>query len=334
MKKLLGLFLIIAGCFTIFSAQSMLGMIAAPVVLSQAVFASVPSGQSLYEEFMVFDDGIPTSPFLGGSAGQNFGGLGDMAESYFGNIQLSEAEIQAFYDLVDAGYTAEIVPEWQLKLMLQSNRQALSPAYIHTSGYVGPASFVCAPLIVGDSYRTVAYGADKGADAHGHEFYDHTGIDFGVNGQNGLPVISPIGGEVVYAAPNGSWGLSVIIENDGYQVLLGHASQVNVVPGQIVEAGDVVMSTGGGTGDPIRDGNSSGAHVHFETRYCLSGEGGQNECWTENPNLLTLPGQTEACLWDVQITEPQKNWEVGSGNNTFDGVNNNAAPDPPGLLIK
>jgi murein DD-endopeptidase MepM/ murein hydrolase activator NlpD len=53
----------------------------------------------------------------------------------------------------------------------------------------------------------------------------------------------------------------------------------------VVRAGDVVALSGS-------TGNSTGPHVHFETRECMGGG-----CTPRDPNQVLLPGQAETCAW-------------------------------------
>ena len=117
--------------------------------------------------------------------------------------------------------------------------------------------------------------------------YHHSGIDIGTNFEQNLPVRTPMGGKVVFAGLLEDYGLSITIENDGYQVLLAHASSLTNGSAQVVQAGDVVMLSGGDNGD-WRDGSSSGAHIHFEIRVCS-----EMGCQAVDPMTAYLPGQTQ-----------------------------------------
>jgi len=118
---------------------------------------------------------------------------------------------------------------------------------------------------------------------------------------------------VVFAGPYGGWGYSIIIENNGYQVLLSHASEMMLngsivqpdqIVGQIVQAGDVVMLSGGANKD-WRDGSSSGSHIHFEIRQCSPET---KECSRAiDPMKALLPGQTQMCNWYQQVSDPSLN---------------------------
>src|SRR5262245_43215465 len=61
---------------------------------------------------------------------------------------------------------------------------------------------------------------------HDPFYLGHTGVDLPLaEGQN---VYATLGGRVVWAGDNGPWGNLVVIENGGYQIWLGHLSQINV----------------------------------------------------------------------------------------------------------
>jgi hypothetical protein len=178
-----------------------------------------------------------------------------------------------------------------------------SPAY--DFGWVPPEfvdrpQFICAPLVVGGiTYQTDYYGSNRGPD-----HWEHTGIDFGTNLQEGLPVITPIHGKIVYAGGLGAWGNTVVIQNGKYQVWLTHGVEFNVEEGAVVQAGDVVLFSGGRPGSPGA-GESTGPHLHFEIRVCSEKD---QLCEIVNPNTTLLPGQEQMCFWSAQVSAPEINW--------------------------
>ena len=67
-------------------------------------------------------------------------------------------------------------------------------------------------------------------------------------------------GVVISAGWNGGYGKAIIIQhNDTQQTLYGHLSEVSVQPGQSIAQGTVIGLVGS-------TGNSTGPHLHFETR--------------------------------------------------------------------
>jgi murein DD-endopeptidase MepM/ murein hydrolase activator NlpD len=88
----------------------------------------------------------------------------------------------------------------------------------------------------------------------------HGGLD--IHLRTGDPVYAADGGVIIFA---GWWGgagygnLIVVDHLNGWQTWYGHLSQVNVVCGQAVSAGNVI-GLGGSTGW------STGPHLHFEVR--------------------------------------------------------------------
>ncbi len=182
----------------------------------------------------------------------------------------------------------------------------ISVGIVAFDGYQGATSFVCQPLVSdGTSYITSDFGDPRTAN------YNHSGLDYGTNGQQGLNVITPMGGKVVYVGIYGGWGYTVIIENAGKQVLLSHSSEIPVSVGDIVQAGDIVAQSGGcqtqeWSGDRAycvdpKDGASTGAHLHFEVRDCREDADGEVRCGAVNPNNVTLPGQGQFCNWNAQV---------------------------------
>lgn len=87
----------------------------------------------------------------------------------------------------------------------------------------------------------------------------HYGIDIKLN--TGSEVVSAFEGMVRISQYSSSYGNVVVIRhNNGLETLYAHLSKRKVKPGDFVQAGELI-GLGGNTG------RSSGAHLHFETRY-------------------------------------------------------------------
>lgn len=84
----------------------------------------------------------------------------------------------------------------------------------------------------------------------------HTGSDF--CGGQGLPIVAPANGKVVFAGPLTVRGNATIIDH-GWGVFSGiwHQSEINVQVGQQVQAGELIGVVGG-------TGRVTGAHLHWE----------------------------------------------------------------------
>lgn len=152
------------------------------------------------------------------------------------------------------------------------------------NGYQGPESFRCIlPPVQG--YLTDPYGTVR------PQGLVHLGIDYGTY-YTPVDVRTPFGGQVVFAGSAGSYGNLVIVENAGYRLYLAHHSEMFVLPGQQVQAGDVVGRSGS-------TGNSSGIHVHLETRIW------NGDTWVAvDPQRVRLPGQVAPCDWEM-LTLPE-----------------------------
>lgn len=152
------------------------------------------------------------------------------------------------------------------------------PLAFQLADYTGPASFNCtAPA--DSSVVSGVFGEQRG------EFI-HAGIDFAQCSRVGYAVYTPMGGQVTYAEYHELYGYTVVIENDGWQVIFAHNLADLVSVGDIVEAGQVVALSGS-------SGNSGGPHIHFEVRNCEDGQ-----CRPVNPGEVLLPGQSEICEWE------------------------------------
>lgn len=98
----------------------------------------------------------------------------------------------------------------------------------------------------------------------------HCIITQALHGKNGYDLGCPIGTPVAAAADgtviaaksgwNGGYGNMVIISHpNGTQTVYGHLSKLNVTTGQNVNDGQIIGATG-------NSGQSTGPHLHFETR--------------------------------------------------------------------
>jgi murein DD-endopeptidase MepM/ murein hydrolase activator NlpD len=159
--------------------------------------------------------------------------------------------------------------------------------------YAGPESFVCQMPVEG-GYLTSRYGDPRPGG------YNHTGVDFGSNYRS-EEIYSPMGGMVTHAGWSYWLGWTVVVENNGSQVILGHMccggsgttsaptgeSTLQVQQGDLIEAGSVVGQTG-------ETGNSDGIHLHFEVRRCDA----DGRCSIQNPSSAILPGQDPLCDWE------------------------------------
>ncbi len=93
----------------------------------------------------------------------------------------------------------------------------------------------------------------------------HSGTDFGAS--LGTPVLAADAGNVAIADFLGGYGLTIVLEHEKstQQTLYGHLSEIFVQSGEWVEQGAVIGRVGS-------TGNSTGPHLHFETR-ALTPEG-------------------------------------------------------------
>ena len=86
----------------------------------------------------------------------------------------------------------------------------------------------------------------------------HAGIDI-ANGV-GTPIRAAKAGTVILAGWNGGYGNCIVIDHGGgFSTLYGHMSRLRASEGQRVSQGDLI-------GDMGSTGNSTGSHLHFETR--------------------------------------------------------------------
>jgi LysM repeat protein len=87
----------------------------------------------------------------------------------------------------------------------------------------------------------------------------HAGIDIAAD--TGNPIYTAQGGRVVFAGWKGGYGLAVIVDHGrGWETLYGHADEIYVSYGQIIQSGQCIGAVG-------NTGYSTGPHLHFEVLY-------------------------------------------------------------------
>jgi Peptidase family M23 len=90
----------------------------------------------------------------------------------------------------------------------------------------------------------------------------HSGVDIGA--PMGAPVVAAGTGIVMSSGWLGGYGKAIVIQHNGVQqTLYGHLSEVFVQAGQRIEQGTVIGRVGS-------TGNSTGPHLHFETKIATS----------------------------------------------------------------
>ena len=86
----------------------------------------------------------------------------------------------------------------------------------------------------------------------------HAGLD--IANDLGTPIRAAKGGTVILAGWNGGYGNSIVVDHGGgLSTLYAHASRLRAAEGQAVGQGELIADMGS-------TGNSTGSHLHFETR--------------------------------------------------------------------
>jgi murein DD-endopeptidase MepM/ murein hydrolase activator NlpD len=91
----------------------------------------------------------------------------------------------------------------------------------------------------------------------------HSGLDLAA--PSGAPIVAAGSGTVISAGWNGGYGKAIIIQHsDTQQTVYGHLSEISVQTGQTIAQGTVIGLVGS-------TGNSTGPHLHFESRMPTAG---------------------------------------------------------------
>lgn len=115
---------------------------------------------------------------------------------------------------------------------------------------------------MGEGNALMGWGWDWPVGSHVITQYYHEGhkaIDIG-SLPVGSEVSAPASGEITYAGWSDSgYGNLVVVSSGGYNIYLGHLSEISVSLGDNVEQGQKVGESG-------NTGNSTGPHLHLEIR--------------------------------------------------------------------
>lgn len=164
---------------------------------------------------------------------------------------------------------------------------AFAPLVLETESVVADLERVTAAAralpvgrpLAGELEQTSAFGYRL--DPFNRSAALHSGIDF--RAVHGAPVRATAAGRVTIAEATGGYGNMVEVEHDGgVATRYGHLAAISVVPGQRVEAGQVVGRAGS-------TGRSTGTHLHYETR--IDGEAVNPTRFLEAGRLLAAAAQ-------------------------------------------
>jgi len=159
-------------------------------------------------------------------------------------LDLTNPQIEPDDWVMVPGGKRETQPIWIKVDITQSGAgvagSSCSGGYVGTGGFIWPT---------GNNYLS------------GNDYFEgHRAID--IAAPEGTQVRAADSGVIIKAATgwNYGYGLVIVIDHgNGYRTLYAHLSQINVLPCQSVNQGQVIGYSG-------NTGNSLGAHLHFEVR--------------------------------------------------------------------
>lgn len=160
---------------------------------------------------------------------------------------------QHLQSILDADSTFNLINYWDTEICYNSEARAFNYDQINDTIWLCAVDSIHKQFVIPvRNVVTSRYGWRKGRM--------HYGIDINLN--TGDTVRSAFSGRVRYAKFNsGGYGNLVVIRHyNGLETFYAHLSKIDVVPNQLVEAGESI-GLGGNTG------RSFGAHLHFEVRF-------------------------------------------------------------------
>lgn len=167
-------------------------------------------------------------------------------------------------NVVDGGYDTQTisVPSDRTDLLAAENVRAEEAKVAAVLSVFTPDLVLRQPFVqpIGVENPTSSpFGTRRYYDSGPNSYWGyHAGQDF--SAAAGVPALAPAAGIVVLAEPLTVRGNAVILDH-GRGVFTGywHLSEINVTPGQVVNAGDLLGLVG-------NTGLSTGAHLHWEMR--------------------------------------------------------------------
>lgn len=154
-----------------------------------------------------------------------------------------------------ASYTYRVNEGTDVKGEIQKNSNNIIPSEINENGLAWP--------VPSTKNITSEFNPGRIHPITG-KVQAHNGMDIADAGVFGQPAVSVKDGTVIYAGQAGGYGNVVMISHgDGFETRYGHLDSISVKTGDKVKVGQEVGKVGS-TGD------STGAHLHFETR--MNGE--------------------------------------------------------------
>jgi len=160
---------------------------------------------------------------------------------------------QHLQSLLDADTTFNLINYWDTEVCYSSEARASNYDQINDTIWLCAVDSIHKQFVMPiQNVVTSRYGWRKGRM--------HYGIDLNLN--TGDTIYASFSGRVRYAKYNdGGYGNLVVIRHyNGLETYYAHLSKINVVPNQLVEAGQAI-GLGGNTG------RSFGAHLHYEVRF-------------------------------------------------------------------
>ncbi|OQY86732.1 MAG: hypothetical protein B6D40_00815 [Anaerolineae bacterium UTCFX3] len=176
---------------------------------------------------------------------------------------LPDGSVQSFEQMVLVKFgvhnpNVQPVPPMDPKLteeetqLIASIASAVTPVKYWQAAFTRP---VGSPYCV-----TEWFGTPRTYTFNGDEFgYFHSGVDYGVCSEtNPLDIFAAAPGKVVFTGLLNIRGNATIIDNGwGVYTVYGHQSEIRVVVGQDVQAGDIIGQIGS-------TGHVTGPHLHWE----------------------------------------------------------------------
>lgn len=171
---------------------------------------------------------------------------------YLEDINFDGVLNEAVHDFLSLDTSYNYIWPWDINQCYSSNKQNDLESLKDTLWVCVTDSLYSNFVMPFDGRVTSRYGYRRGRY--------HNGIDIDL--QTGDSVVAAFDGKVRYAKYNdsGFGNLVVIRHYNGLETFYAHLSELDVVPNQVVKAGELI-GKGGNTG------HSYGSHLHFETRF-------------------------------------------------------------------
>lgn len=151
----------------------------------------------------------------------------------------------------------------EARSLLENAAAGETPSAASVAEMLGRSAGSALPAVLGGSQAVVPVSGRVTSEYGARWGTEHGGVD--IAGDMGDPILAAADGDVAEAGPAPGFGKWVrLVHDDGTSTVYGHIHEALVAQGQRVGVGQPIATVG-------NRGDSTGPHLHFETRDAAGG---------------------------------------------------------------